>query len=104
MYDKAMSLFEEAWEGRKHKLGDKHPDALETINDLAVLYKEQARYEEAEPLLIEALNGRRLKLGDTHPRTRESLNNLIELYDAWDKSEKAEEWRAKLPQKEAVEQ
>jgi hypothetical protein len=78
MYDKAMSLF--------------------------VLYKEQARYEEAEPLLIEALNGRRLKLGDTHPRTRESLNNLIELYDAWDKSEKAEEWRAKLPQKEAVEQ
>lgn len=28
MYDKAMSLFEEAWEGRKHKLGDKHLDAL----------------------------------------------------------------------------
>jgi len=28
MYDKAIFLFEEAWEGRKHKLGDKHPNAL----------------------------------------------------------------------------
>ena len=31
MYDKAMSLFEEAWDGRKHKLGDKHPGALVMI-------------------------------------------------------------------------
>jgi len=43
MYYKAMSILEEVWEGRKQKLGDKHPDALETINDLAVLYKEQAQ-------------------------------------------------------------
>jgi hypothetical protein len=34
---------------------------------------------------------------------RESLNNLIDLYEAWNKSEKAKEWRAKLPQTEAVE-
>jgi len=104
MYDKAMSLFEEAWEGRKQKLGDKHPDALETINDLAVLYKEQAQYEEAEPLLIEDLNGYRLKLGDSHPHTIESWQDLINLYEAWGKLEKAEEWWAKLPQTEAVEQ
>jgi hypothetical protein len=29
MYDKAMSLFEEAWEGRKQKLGDSHPHTIE---------------------------------------------------------------------------
>jgi hypothetical protein len=29
---------------------------------------------------------------------------LIELYEAWDKPEKADEWRAKLPQTETVEQ
>jgi len=32
----------------------------------------------------------------------ESWNNLIELYEAWNKPEKANEWRAKLPQTEAV--
>ena len=56
----------------------------------------------AEPLLIEAVEGRHLKLGDTHPRTLESWHNLIELYEAWNKPEEAEEWRAKLPQTEAV--
>jgi len=58
--------------------------------------------DKVEPLLLEALEGRRLKLGDTHPHTLESLHNLIELYKAWGKPERAEEWRAKLPQTEAV--
>jgi hypothetical protein len=39
----------------------------------------------------------------THPHTLESWHNLINLYEAWNKPEKAEEWRAKLPQTEAVE-
>ena len=42
--------------------------------------------------------------GENHPANLESLNNLIELYEAWGKPEKAEEWRAKLPLTEAVEQ
>jgi len=79
-----------------------HPAILETKNDLAVLYKEQKKYDKAEPLLVEAVEGRRLKLGDTHPQTLESWKNLIELYEAWDKMEKAEEWRVKLKQTEAV--
>jgi len=29
---------------------------------------------------------------------------MIELYEAWGKPEKAEEWRAKLPKMEAVEE
>ena len=78
--------------------GKDHPETLETTTDLAMLYKEQVRYDEAEPLLLEAIQGRRLKLGDTHPRTLESLNNLIDLYESWNKPEKAKEWRAKLTQ------
>ena len=74
------------------------------MNGLAVLYKEQARHDDAEPLMIEAREGRRLKLGDTHPHTLESLNNLIVLCEAWGKPEKSKEWRAKLPQTEAVEE
>jgi tetratricopeptide (TPR) repeat protein len=103
-YDEAETLFDEALKGRQRELGEEHPDTLESKNDLAVLYKEQARYDEAEPLLLQAVEGRRIKLGDTHPHTLESWNNLIALYESWGKPEKAEEWRAKLPQKEAVEQ
>ena len=38
------------------------------------------------------------------PHKSESWNNLIALYKAWNKPEEAKEWRAKLPQKEAVEE
>ncbi|MHC4556852.1 MAG: tetratricopeptide repeat protein [Planctomycetota bacterium] len=55
-------------------------------------------------VLVEAVEGRRLKLGDTHPHTLQSWNGLIDLYEAWGKPEKAKEWRAKLPQTEAVEE
>ncbi len=79
-------------------------DTLESKNDLAVLYKEQARYDKAESLLLETLEDRCKVLGEEHPDTLGSLNNLIELYEAWGKPEKAEEWRAKLPQTKTVEQ
>ena len=90
----------DAAEKNNKRPGEEHPDTLESKNDLAVLYKQQARYDEAEPLLLEALEGRRLKLGDGYPHTLESWNNLIELYEVWGKPEKAKQWRAKLPDKD----
>jgi len=101
-YGEAESLLRQALEGRQHKLGKDHPACFESMHELAVLYKAQGDYNKAEELLLEALKGRRLKLGDTHPHTLESWDNLIELYEAWNKPEKAGEWRAKLPQTEAV--
>ena len=103
-YDQAEILFDEALKGRQRELGDDHPDTLETKNDLAMLYKEQGDYDNAVLLLLKAVEGRRLKLGDTHPHNLESWHNLIDLYEAWGKPEHAEEWRAKLPQTETVEQ
>ncbi|UCC97418.1 MAG: tetratricopeptide repeat protein [Phycisphaerales bacterium] len=100
--DTRFPAFHQASGGRQLKLGNDHPDTLESKNDLAVLYKEQAEYQEAEDLLLEALEGRRLRLGGTHPHTLESWNNLIGLYEAWNKPEKAKEWRAKLLETEAV--
>ncbi len=67
-------------------------------------FKEKNDYAKAAPLLVESLEGRRVKLGDTHPHTLESWNNLIKLYEAWGKPEKAEEWRAKLPPDEDVDE
>ena len=96
-------LFKEAVETGQEKFDDDHPNTLESMHGLAMLYKKQAQYDQAEPLLIEALKGRRLKLGDTHPHTLESWNNLISFYEAWGKPEKANQWRANLPQTEPAE-
>jgi len=99
-YPEAEKLLRQALDGRKLKLGQDHPGCFESMYELAVLYKEQAEYEKAEPLLVEAVEGRSLKLGDTHPHTQESIKTLIALYEAWNKPELAEEWRARLAQKE----
>jgi hypothetical protein len=74
------------------------------MHELAVLYREQERYEEAEKYFLEAVKGRRLKLGDTHPHTIESLKNLIDLYEAWNMQEKAEKWRTELLREQSARQ
>jgi serine/threonine protein kinase/Flp pilus assembly protein TadD len=100
-YDEAESLLRQSLEGRI-KLDPNHRACFETMHELAVLYKEQGDYNKAEQLLLKAVEGRRIKLGDNHPHTLESIKKLIDLYEAWNKPEKVEEWRAKLPQTEAV--
>lgn len=81
-------------------LGKEHPDTLESLNDLAALYRKQRHYDKAEPLFIKAQDGRQRKLGEQHPDTIETIENLAELYEAWSKPQKAKEWRAKLPAKQ----
>jgi tetratricopeptide (TPR) repeat protein len=63
-------------------LGPRHPDTLNSLNNLASLYQRQGRYREAEPLYREALQARREVLGPRHPATLVSLNNLAFLYDS----------------------
>ena len=46
------------------------------MNNLAVLYKDQGRYDEAEPLYLETLETRKRVLGDDHPDTLGSMNAL----------------------------
>jgi hypothetical protein len=38
---------------REEALGGEHPDVANSLNSLAVFYKNQRKYEEAEPLLCE---------------------------------------------------
>jgi len=92
----------EARDKRQTVLGPDHPHTLESMHELAVLYKEQEFYDKAAPLLLEAVIGERSKLGDIHPHTPESWKHLIDLYQAWNKPEDAEKWQAKLPQTEAM--
>jgi serine/threonine protein kinase/tetratricopeptide (TPR) repeat protein len=73
--ERARALF-------SRELGDSHPDALSSVNNLALLYEAQGKYDKAEPLLRQVVEIRRNALGDEHADTLTYMNNLGLLYRA----------------------
>lgn len=72
----AEPLYREALPGQRRVLGNRHPDTLATINNMATLLRDQHKLAEAEPLCREALAGRRRALGKCHRDTLNSVSNL----------------------------
>ena len=60
---------------RKVKLGDDHPDTLSSMNNLAILYHKQGRYDAAEALYKKCIELSIIKLGDDHPETKRIKGN-----------------------------
>ena len=103
-YDETEELYVKALEIRRRILGEEHWRTRDVRSDLASLYSDMERYDDAEPLLLKAEQTARRVFGNDHKITNASVNNLIKLYEAWGKPEKAEQWRAKLPRKQATEE
>ena len=61
---------------RRFILGNDHADTLATLNNLSIVYADQARYSEAEAALRELLEVRKRTLGEDSPEYRSSLGNL----------------------------
>jgi serine/threonine protein kinase/tetratricopeptide (TPR) repeat protein len=53
---------------------------LNALNDLAVLYQDQGKYDKAEPFYLECLDVRRRVFGEEHISTLITMNNLGILY------------------------
>ena len=70
-------------------LGPDHPNVATTLNNLGLLYSDQARYDEAEPLLKRSLSIREKTLGPDHPNVAKTLNSLAVLYSDQDEHLKA---------------
>ncbi len=64
----------------RQELGENHPAYATSVNNLALLYKDQGNYADAEPLLRQACEIWRTRLGQDHPVYGTSLNNLGRLY------------------------
>jgi tetratricopeptide (TPR) repeat protein len=62
-------------------LGPDHPEVATSLNNLAVLYKRQGKYEDAEPLYKRALRIREKALGPDHPDTATCRNNFRLFYE-----------------------
>ena len=68
------------YEFRRKRLGEKHPDTIRSIANLATTYHAQGRYEEAEKISVEVLALRRDVLGEKHPDTIQSMASLATIY------------------------
>ena len=78
------------WQLREEVLGPMHPDTATSLNNLAILYDNQGKYDDAEPLYKRALAVTEEVLGPMHPDTATSLNNLAVLYNNQGKYDDAE--------------
>ncbi|EXK76699.1 hypothetical protein FOQG_18568 [Fusarium oxysporum f. sp. raphani 54005] len=85
-----------AWGLRRKVLGEKHPDTIRSMADLATTYHAQGRYDEAESIYQEALELRREVLGEKHPDTISSMASLAATYHAQGRYDEDEEISVKV--------
>lgn len=86
----SQPLHQQALAIREQVLGPDHPTTAESLNALAILYRNQGQNKQAEQFHRQALAIREKTLGLEHPVTAESLNNLGVLYRSLGKYEQAE--------------
>ncbi|MFQ5502350.1 MAG: tetratricopeptide repeat protein [Phycisphaerae bacterium] len=80
-YDTAEQQFVAARNLYERMFGEKHPDTLRSISNLANLYRLQGRYDEAEVLHLQTLGTQKEALGEPHPDTLNSMHGLALVYE-----------------------
>ncbi|KAJ6143763.1 hypothetical protein N7471_003216 [Penicillium samsonianum] len=86
---------ERAYELRQQVFGDKDPDTIGSLENLALTYHAQGWYSEAELLQVKALELWQEVLGDKHPYTIRALANLAVSYHAQGRYSEAEPLQVK---------
>ena len=76
-------------------LGPEHPYVAASLNNLAVLYREQGKYEQAEPLIQRALAIREKVLGPDHPQVATVLENYAALLHKLNRDAEADKMEAR---------
>jgi non-specific serine/threonine protein kinase/serine/threonine-protein kinase len=79
-YPEATELFEHILAGYRRQLGERHPNTLSVMHNLAYLARAQGDLERAEVLYRDVLVARRSVLGSSHLKTLNSVANLGLLY------------------------
>ena len=93
-YREAEEALEQALDEQRRLLGPDHPDAIESLYQLGVLFEQKGNEVRARPLLAEALERCRRVYGEEHAKTARSLATLV--------SDSLEEGRANLEQALAI--
>jgi tetratricopeptide (TPR) repeat protein len=89
-YESAKPHAERAYQLRRERFGELHPDTLASLGSLALLHLRQGHYAQAEPLFQKALKGRARTLGEEHLDTIDSIYWLGVLYWYQERYDEAE--------------
>ena len=89
-YQEALPMAEQVLGIRKKVLGERHPEFLASLNNLALLNDSLGHSREAEALYRKAVEVKRDVLGDQHPELATGLSNLGILYQSRGDFAKAE--------------
>jgi tetratricopeptide (TPR) repeat protein len=80
-YPEAEPLLRRSLDGVRRVLGDRHPDTLDAMSSLAIVYRNLGQMVEAERLLVKALDRSRRTLGEEHSNTLGSMSDLADRDD-----------------------
>ena len=71
-------------------LGEKHPNVLNSLNNLGIVYGQQGKYEEAAQIHRQVLEERQRVLGYMHPHTSQSCLHLASALKSMHRYQEAE--------------
>ena len=72
----SILLYDEVRQIQESQLGPDHPDALQVVERMALVYRSQARYAEARSMLEHVLESRKTRLGSDHLHTIQTMDEL----------------------------
>jgi tetratricopeptide (TPR) repeat protein len=87
---RAVQMYQRALQGREKAWGPEHTSTLDTVNNLAALYKDLGQLDEAEKMYQRALEGKQKAWGLEHTSTLDTVNNLGAFYAILGRLDKAE--------------
>ncbi|KAK5550164.1 hypothetical protein LTR46_011837, partial [Exophiala xenobiotica] len=79
-YVEAEQMHREVVEVQERVLGQERPDTLTSMNNLALVLRDQGKYEEADKIQAVVVMGMLKLLGFEHPSSRTCMNTLLAIW------------------------
>ncbi len=93
---KDIIFAEKTYQRSLSSLGEKHPETLKIMNNLAGMYYYRLDYKKAELLFLKSFQVTKEILGEKHPETLRIMNNLAGMYHSQGIYDKAESFLVKV--------
>ncbi len=95
-YEQSETAYRNVLEKRQDVLGELHPHTLESLENLALVYRDQLRFEEAAVLRRRAIEGYEKLRGTNHAETLEHIEGQVDSLDMITERAEAEQLQQRV--------